>query len=280
MLCSSAQSKMAQRRSSRRSVAVVIAAASATQIFLWLNQPASTSGVTFAAPCIPATVGPAGSAWGLQSAKQRPAASSISQQNFGCSLASEPIRHALHLPVRIQQFWDHWIGPVNLDRQGLRISGLEDYAVVSSVIMSLLIGFYQTIQDPEEGCTRQDRIIYDLQMALMMCSVLASTFTMVLFLLNKITDVTALGLYKDVAYATFTHATMNQRLAAFWCIYASMLSFLLCFAMDLLRRIKGKRGLAAKVLTIVGSGVMVVQWTKLVVLAQRFLFQGAFLRIG
>jgi len=180
----------------------------------------------------------------------------------------------LHFGLKIQQFWDHWIGPVNLDRQGLRISGIDTYAVVATVMLQVVVGFYGGVAQPPENCTRYERIMYDIQMSLMMVATLCSTFTMVIFLLNKIIDVTALGLYKDVSYATFMHVTRGSRMAGFWSLIVSMWSFLIVYAIDVFRRVQGKRGKAAKYVAIVMGCVMSFEWSRMMLMANRYLFNG------
>jgi len=244
------------------------------------SQPSSScSGSAFAAPALSRSA-LASPTWGrVELARTDVRQAGTAQAGFGCSAASEPLRHALHFGLKIQQWKDHWIGPVNLSRQDLRISGMENYAVVAVVLLQVVVGFYSGVAEPEDGDAKWNKVLYEIQMALLMAATLCSTFTMIMFLLNKICDVTALGLYKDVAYATFHAKTARHRVTAFWSIFVAMSSFLGAFSIDLLRRVQGKRGLALKIASIITCLTMLLAWTKFMFLAQNTVFQGNF-RIG
>lgn len=260
---------MARRSGGSRMVLMMVLFA-LTRVFRRANE-------AFAAPQCSPPMGEAGPLFGLRRSHARADASQITQQVcWGCSSASEPIRHTLHIGVKIQQWWDHWIGPVDLDRQGLKISGMETYAVVATVLLQVVVGFYGGVAQPEEGCSKRERFCYDLQMVLMMIATLCSTFTFITFLLNKVCDVTALGLYKDVAYASFMHATRGSRMSGFWCLIVSLISFLGVFSIDLFRRVGGKRGFAAKMVALTLCGAMTFEWSRMLFLANRYLFNGVF----
>jgi len=241
---------MAPRRSMGRSMALLIAIVSLTQLQYWW--PASTS--TSTAPC--------------------PATAFAEGENYYCNSKSEWIRHPLHIGVYWSRFYDHWVGPADMSRQGIRIGGMENYAVCSSVMLQVLVGFYSGVQE-EIGGTKLDKILFEVQMGLLMIAVLTSTFTMVMFLLNKICAVSALGLYKDVAYATFRQATARHRSLAFWSLIASVICFVASFAIDLFRRLEGNKGLAAKIITGVIGTWMLYQWSSIMTLADDQIFQGA-----
>lgn len=168
--------------------------------------------------------------------------------------------------------YDHWIGPVNLSRQGLRISGMENYAVIASVMLQILVGFYCGVGQPDEKSSQTDKYIFEGQMILLMIAIMCSTFTMVMFLLAKICNVTALGLYKDVDYATFLQETTHHRAEAFWSMFIGITCFVFAFSLDLLRRVDGQRGLILKATSLMGGLVMLWMWADVMYLADKYFF--------
>jgi len=184
------------------------------------------------------------------------------------------MRDALHIGLLWQRFRDHWIGPVNFDRVGLRISGFENYAIIAAVLLQVLVGFYSGVAAPEDNATKLEMRVYEFQMGCLMIAVLCSTFTMVLFLLAKICAVTSLGLYKDVAYATFLQATRYHRTMAFWSLFTALITFNTAFALDLLRRVKGSAGVLMKLFILVVGGLSLYMWWDVMVLADRYIFSG------
>jgi len=265
---------MPSRRSVLRRAVLVVAAVSVAQLM---------SGS--ASPAVPCT-----------------AYASKDNEKWRCSEDSEGIRHALHIGLRIQKAWDHWIGPVDLDRQDLRLSGFENYAIISAVMLQILVGFYAGVAHPKDHSGEAtpaaaaapasavasaakpeaaptapskdvvDKLVFEIQMFLLLIAVLCSTFTMVMFLLAKICNVTALGLYKDVNYATFLHSSRSHRVLAFWSLFIALGTFLLAFALDLFRRVAGPRGVAVKVIAIVGGLYMLWEWADIMWLADKHIF--------
>jgi len=195
-------------------------------------------------------------------------------KHYRCSEESVPMRDALHIGLLWQRFRDHWIGPVNFDRVGLRISGFENYAIIAAVLLQVLVGFYSGVAAPEDNATKLEMRVYEFQMGCLMIAVLCSTFTMVLFLLAKICAVTSLGLYKDVAYATFLQATRYHRTMAFWSLFTALITFNTAFALDLLRRVKGSAGVLMKLFILVVGGLSLYMWWDVMVLADRYIFSG------
>ncbi|CAK0857853.1 unnamed protein product, partial [Prorocentrum cordatum] len=156
-----------------------------------------------------------------------------------------------------------WFGPANLERANLRITGMETYAIVAAVLLQVILGVYGSVSepqldDPRIRYPRLQRRVFEAQMVLLMIAVLCSTYTMVMFLLIKIYSVTALGLYKDVAYKAFTQATVGIRSDAFWALISSIITFLLAFSLNLYSKVKGNRGIASVLwLSVVTIGFVV-----------------------
>lgn len=182
------------------------------------------------------------------------------------------VKRFLHLS-RYPVVWkERWMGPANLDRAGLRLDGMDTYAVLGAVLLQVLMGMYGVIAEPEEKASRKERILYELQMLCMTVSVLSSSFTMIMFLLNKIYASSALAMYKDVAYALFQQATAQHRVHAFWSLIISIVSFLVCFSLNLSARIKGRLGIVIAAVTLCSGCVMLSEWTKMMDLAAKYIY--------
>mmetsp|Transcript_49478 Transcript_49478/g.130490 ORF Transcript_49478/g.130490 Transcript_49478/m.130490 type:complete len:281 (+) Transcript_49478:27-869(+) len=184
----------------------------------------------------------------------------------------EGIKRMLHWH-RYPSIWkEHWFGPANLDRANLRISGMDTYALIAAVLLQVLIGLYGVINDPDKDATLSQRLMFEIKMFLLLAAVLSSSFTMVMFLLNKIYSVTALAMHKDVAYRAFQRATSHIRVCAFWSLIVSIVSFILSFVLHVLSRIESKRRGVFYILTSMGVIWMLWQLSQIIVLANRHIF--------
>ncbi|CAK8993216.1 unnamed protein product [Durusdinium trenchii] len=188
-----------------------------------------------------------------------------------------PVRQALHLHRYLQLWRIHWIGPENLDRAGLRVTGMDTYAIVASVLLQVITGFYGSVPEPDDTDERLKypnlhRLMYEGQMIFAGISVVCSTYTMVMFLLCKSYSVMALGMYKDVSYDLFQAASGRFRLRAFWSLIIAMHSFLISFAMNLFTRIKGNRGLAFFFVGMLGIIPVVFDWQIIYQIAKKYVY--------
>lgn len=184
----------------------------------------------------------------------------------------EAIKRVLHWH-RYPTLWkEHWFGPANLDRANLRISGMDTYALIAAVLLQVLLGLYGAIGDPDRDAPLSQKLMFEVKMFLLVAAVLSSSFTMVMFLLNKIYSVTALAMHKDVAYRAFQRATSHLRVGAFWSLILSIVSFILSFTLHVLTRIESKRRRFFYVITLVSVSWMLWQWWEIIVLANKHIF--------
>merc|ERR1712032_48168 len=187
------------------------------------------------------------------------------------------IKRCLHIG-RFPIMWkEKWIGPANLDRANLRIAGMETYAVVAAVLLQTILGLYGAVAEPQDDDPRivypkLQRIAYELQMILLMIAVVCSTYTMVMYLVVKIYTVTALGMWKDVAYEVFTASTARCRSHAFWTLIISIITFLLAFALDLYSKVKGIRGIALTLIAMAGITMLVRDGAEVLLNADEHVF--------
>mmetsp|Transcript_51333 Transcript_51333/g.101953 ORF Transcript_51333/g.101953 Transcript_51333/m.101953 type:complete len:258 (+) Transcript_51333:57-830(+) len=188
------------------------------------------------------------------------------------------VRQLMHCRRYLVMWQERWIGPANLDRANLKITGMDTYALVAAVLLQVIIGLYASVpepaaDDPHIKYPRLQRLVFEMQMALLLIAVMCSTYTMVTYLLCKIYTVMALGMYRDVSYDLFFLGTKRLRLAAFWSLIWSMNTFLLAFALNLYTRIKGNRGLLLAFFGILALLPIVRDWMAILGMADRFLYQ-------
>lgn len=188
------------------------------------------------------------------------------------------VRRVLYSAQLLPMKWkERWLGPANLDRASLRITGMDTYALIAAVLLQVLLGLYGAMDDPDLDNPRVkwpklQRAMYEAQLALLMCAVLCTTFTMVMFLLSKLYTVTALGMYKDVSYDIFQKRTSGQRVKAFWSLIAGMLSFLMAFSLNLYTKMKGGRGLVLAAIGLCFVVKLVQEWAVVMILADKLIF--------
>jgi len=183
------------------------------------------------------------------------------------------VKQILHVYYRVEIWRQRWIGPINLDRANMRVTGMDTYALVAAVLLQVLVGLYGVIEEPDPDAKIGRKIAVDVQIVLLTVACLCSTFTMVTFLLNKIYSTTALGVFKDVAYDVYQMSTHRQRLLAFWSLIVAMVSFLVSFSLNLFSKLKGKRGYTATAVTAVVGIAMLWQWVQMMIVANHYIFR-------
>jgi len=190
---------------------------------------------------------------------------------------STAVKQTLHVG-RFPRMWkEKWVGPANLERANLRITAIDTYALVAAILLQVILGLYTASpepakDDPRIKYPRLQRVNFELQMLCLMVSVLCSTYTMVTFLLCKIYTVTALSVYKDVAFDLFTRATGPLRIKAFWSLIYSLVLFLAAFCLSLYTRVKGNRGLILCVVAGVVLVPLIQDWRLIFQLASKHIY--------
>lgn len=183
------------------------------------------------------------------------------------------IREWIQHPLRwLGRMEERWIGPFNGDRQGMRLSAQDTYAGVAAFVMGVVLGLYGCVSDVDEDATPMQKRLYEAQMALLSLATLASSFTMIIFLLSKVYSVTALGLWKDVAYSTFHAVTSSLRMQAFWGLIISTTAMMYAFCLNLIEKIKGPRGLVCAGVAALMSTYFTYQFWFMTDLAYKFVF--------
>jgi len=182
------------------------------------------------------------------------------------------IKRSLHIGRYPRMWWERWIGPANLDRVNLRLSGMDTYAIVASVLLQVIVGLYGSIPVPDKDAPRKKHLMFEAQMALLTIAVLCSTFTMVIFLLNKVYCATALGMWKDVSYETFLVKTGKIRVDAFWSLILALSCFLGAFAINVLNSINSRRGIIIGVIAVLGAGYMLKELNGMMDIAKIYVF--------
>eukprot|EP00929_Paragymnodinium_shiwhaense_P096496 TRINITY_DN580_c0_g1_i1.p1 TRINITY_DN580_c0_g1~~TRINITY_DN580_c0_g1_i1.p1 ORF type:complete len:289 (+),score=47.07 TRINITY_DN580_c0_g1_i1:123-989(+) len=177
-----------------------------------------------------------------------------------------------HVMRRIGRFQERWIGPVNFDRQGLRISAQDSYALVAVVLVQVVIGLYGATAPTDDKASGFRKRLYETQVMLLMIATMTSTFTMVLFLLSKVYCVTALSFWKDVAYNTFHTSTEMYRNQAFWSMLVSTACFMLSFCLNLGQRVKGIRGYMILIMAVVLLGYFLYNFKIMMDVAEEYVF--------
>eukprot|EP00929_Paragymnodinium_shiwhaense_P011988 TRINITY_DN1184_c0_g1_i1.p2 TRINITY_DN1184_c0_g1~~TRINITY_DN1184_c0_g1_i1.p2 ORF type:complete len:321 (-),score=83.87 TRINITY_DN1184_c0_g1_i1:69-953(-) len=184
----------------------------------------------------------------------------------------EWIQHVMRFIGRQEE---RWLGPVNFDRQGLRLGAQDTYATLATIILGTVLGLYGCVPDVDENSTPLQKKLHTAQMALLAAATLTSTFTMVIFVLSKVYSVTALAFWKDVAYNTFTHATDTLRMQAFWSLIASNGFFMMAFCLNIAHRMgKGKNGYYVTAAAVAISLFCTYQFWVMTDMANKYIFQG------
>lgn len=186
-------------------------------------------------------------------------------------------KQVLHLGHYPMMWKDYIIGPADLDRANLRVTGMDTYALIAAVLLQVIIGLYGAVSEPADDdpripYPRIQRFVFELQIALSGMAMLCSAFTMVMFLFCKIYTVTALGLYKDVAYQNFQEATAPHRIHAFWSLIIALLAFMGAFSLNMCTKINGIRGIFVGGLMLLCSFGIMIEVNKILILGSKFVY--------
>jgi len=189
---------------------------------------------------------------------------------LGFTGARSFIQHVSRWPGRMTE---RWLGPTNFDRAGLRIDTMDTYSVLASVLLGCFLGLYGCVEEPADDAPKAVKYVFEAQMWLLMFATLLSSFTTILFLLNKVYSCSALGLWKDVAFFNFQYHTAAQRKLAFWSLLFSLLAFVVSFALNAYEKLgHGKKAMWAMIGTLVVGGAMSLSVGEVMGLANNLIF--------
>lgn len=121
---------------------------------------------------------------------------------------------------------------VNLERAALRVESMQTYAIVSSIIMGSSIGILSlnaSLTFGEEGTSYVEKAAEYILLSLQAISLVASSYTTVIFTLMALYYSTALGLGGDECYQSFDKATSTLRMRAFYSFVTAIVSLMLSF---------------------------------------------------
>eukprot|EP00929_Paragymnodinium_shiwhaense_P014105 TRINITY_DN121994_c0_g1_i1.p1 TRINITY_DN121994_c0_g1~~TRINITY_DN121994_c0_g1_i1.p1 ORF type:complete len:295 (-),score=55.60 TRINITY_DN121994_c0_g1_i1:146-1030(-) len=278
-------------RKSRARAAVVACCAVLTATHLLSLGPSSReaeqpSGASFAAGAISThghrdmRLASADTTWGILPKPVAPLKTSGTEVNSGMEGAwSNPMmpqfrEFVQHIMRRLGRLEERWLGPINFDRANLRISGMDTYSVVASVLILTLTSLYGATSLPakEEEATPAQKRLYEIQMVCLMVAMLCSTYCMITFLLNKVYSCTALGLWKDVAYNSFMRDMVQVRLRGFWSMMIALVALMTSFSLNLIDKVGGKRGWAVGGASILMGIWMCVQWADVYNAASHYIY--------
>jgi len=260
------------RKMSRLSILLLGTVASTLLLRMPFFTREQSSSASFAAAVVGASSSPMGTAFGARIDNAPEPATP--RESGGAEIAAvdglrATIQHVTRFPGRMAE---RWIGPVNFDRANLRIDAMDGYALVASIVLQIVIGLYGATEEPEEGCPKAERWVFEIQLGLLMLATMTSCFTMMIFLLGKIYSTTALGMWKDVAFFNFQYATAHHRNQAFWSLLISCLAFTGSFSLNLYSRMKGKRGITASAISFAVAAAMCVSIKQIMQLANSHVF--------
>lgn len=227
----------------------------------------SQSSASFAAAVVQSSSTASGSSFGARIEKT-PLESGGGEMGALDSVRAS-IQHVTRFPGRMAE---RWLGPVNFDRANLRIDAMDGYALVAAVLLQIVVGLYGATEEPDEPCSKAERIVFEIQIVLLMLATVTSCFTMMIFLLGKIYSTTALGMWKDVAFFNFNYATAKHRNYAFWSLLISSLAFTGSFSLNLYTRMKGKRGVVASAISFLVAAVMCLSIKEIMAIASSHVF--------
>ena len=137
---------------------------------------------------------------------------------------------------------------VNLERASLRVESMQTYAVVSSIIMGSNISMLSLndnigLDDEDFDVPLIDKIAIYMLLGLQAISLVASSYTTVVFTLMALYYSTSLGLGGDECYEAFDAETKTMRMRAFYSFIASLSTLMLSFVPCAYLYVHGSKGI-------------------------------------
>ena len=163
---------------------------------------------------------------------------------------------------------------VDLNRAGLRLSSLEQYAVVGSILLGSIIDiFSDTPKRKESDQTRFGRTCQMIHGISISVGVLSAMYTTVVFTLFGLYAKTALGIGNDEAYLELLKATSAIRLRGFQSFLLCLLSFNVSIIMNMFLNFQdGIIRYVMATMTILGTAVSLSHFSFIVKTASEIIF--------
>lgn len=131
---------------------------------------------------------------------------------------------------------------LDMGRAKTRLEGLQSYTVVTALVMNSALRIFSAT--PMEITAQDSKIdIWAKSLFVVFCglSIVAGSYTTVVYTLLGLYSKTALGLGKDEAFTEFFARTMHLRSNGFACFLTALVCFNISFALTLFLKFKGKQ---------------------------------------
>jgi hypothetical protein len=165
---------------------------------------------------------------------------------------------------------------LEISRIGLRLDGLNSYAVISTLLMNACLGLYSSTRTQLKDIshdTVSQKVAKVMFMFSTVISIFSSSYTTVVFTLLGLYSKTALGSSQDGPFLEFFAQTAIFRQLAFTAFCISLVSFQICFLLSLFLTNEGFVHWYVTGLASVLSMFCFWQWGTIINLAGRLLFK-------
>lgn len=167
-------------------------------------------------------------------------------------------------------------GPaLDLKRVGIRLDALNSYGVVTALLMNAALRLYsgtpKTLSRENDKVEQIAQILFVISIG---TSVIAGSYTTIVFSLLGLYSKSAIGLGLDAAFVEFFKLTYGIRQLAFTSFILSLISFEASFVLSLFLCYDGPIKWFSAVASAVAAVVSWNHWRSIMDIAAKFLFSG------
>lgn len=160
---------------------------------------------------------------------------------------------------------------VEVNRARIRLEGLSSYATIAALIMNSALRIFTTVPVSHHP-DRVERAIAVLVLLASTVSIIAGSYTTVVFTLIGLYGKAALGRQQDAAYLAFFSQTVYYRQVAFKTFILCLSSFSASLCLDLLLKLKGRWRWVAFTACSLATCVMLRQWLQVIAIGYQLVF--------
>lgn len=164
---------------------------------------------------------------------------------------------------------------LDLKRVGIRLEALNSYGVITALLMNAALRIYsstpKTLRRENDIVEKIARVLFLVSVCV---SVLAGSYTTIVFSLLGLYSKSAIGLGMDDAFVEFFKQTYGIRQLAFSSFILSLISFEASFVLSLFLCYDGPLKWCATLASAVAAGISWNHWRGIMDIAGKFLFSG------
>ena len=160
---------------------------------------------------------------------------------------------------------------VDLEKAGIRLQSLDEYAVIASILLGAVIDVYISV-DTRDRTERKDRLATYVHAVGTTVSFMSGMYAILLFSLVSLYAKTALGTGNDAAYLSLLDTTAALRYSGFQAFVLCLVSFEVALVANVFLTFQGPSRWIYSVACAISTIVCLRRFKEIIMLATRYIF--------